>query len=224
MRRSVLKSNLRDGDFVARVGGDEFVVLCKADGSRTSAPGTSSSPSSPTASSNEMHQPVLYEGHECRFGVSIGIASDLDAVADPQPAAGQRRSRALPGQEPRPQPLPVLQRCAAGRDRHHQAHRRRHPVRPGAQRVRRLLPAAVRRRDARHHRRRGAGALEPSDRGPAGAGGLHEDRRGAERRRDDRPDDPRADLEELQRLGGRRAAACRRPRSTSRRAGCTTRN
>ena len=31
-----------------------------------------------------MHQPVLYEGHECRFGVSIGIASDLDAVADPQ--------------------------------------------------------------------------------------------------------------------------------------------
>ena len=32
----------------------------------------------------EMHQPVPYEGHECRFGVSIGIASDLDAVADPR--------------------------------------------------------------------------------------------------------------------------------------------
>ena len=31
-----------------------------------------------------MRQPVLYEGHECRFGVSIGIASELDAVADPK--------------------------------------------------------------------------------------------------------------------------------------------
>ena len=32
----------------------------------------------------QMHQPVPYDGHECRFGVSIGIASDLDSVADPQ--------------------------------------------------------------------------------------------------------------------------------------------
>jgi EAL domain-containing protein (putative c-di-GMP-specific phosphodiesterase class I) len=32
---------------------------------------------------HEMHQPVPYHGHECRFGVSIGIACDLDQVADP---------------------------------------------------------------------------------------------------------------------------------------------
>jgi diguanylate cyclase (GGDEF)-like protein len=78
----VLKSNLRDGDFVARVGGDEFVVLCKA-----------GQPDEPEWDARlagladriieEMHQPVMYEGHECRFGVSIGIASDLDAFADP---------------------------------------------------------------------------------------------------------------------------------------------
>ena len=31
----------------------------------------------------QMHQPVPYHGHECRFGVSIGIACDLDQLADP---------------------------------------------------------------------------------------------------------------------------------------------
>ena len=79
---SVLKSNLRDGDFVARVGGDEFVVLCKA-----SQPDERAWNARLAGLADriieEMHQPVLYEGHECRFGVSIGIASDLDAVADP---------------------------------------------------------------------------------------------------------------------------------------------
>lgn len=79
----VLKANLRHGDFVARVGGDEFVVVCKIEepdrgrwievlaglGDRII---------------EEMHRPLLYQGHECRFGVSIGIACDLDHVVDPR--------------------------------------------------------------------------------------------------------------------------------------------
>ena len=32
----------------------------------------------------QMHQPVPYHGHECRFGISIGIACDLDQVSDPR--------------------------------------------------------------------------------------------------------------------------------------------
>jgi EAL domain-containing protein (putative c-di-GMP-specific phosphodiesterase class I) len=30
-----------------------------------------------------MQQPLVFQGHECRVGGSIGIASDMDAVADP---------------------------------------------------------------------------------------------------------------------------------------------
>ncbi len=79
----VLKSNLRETDFVARVGGDEFVVLCKADRTIEKIWNEQLAKLADRII-EEMHQPVLYEGHECRFGVSIGIASDLDAVADPR--------------------------------------------------------------------------------------------------------------------------------------------
>ncbi len=79
----ILKSNLRESDFVARVGGDEFVVLCKAD--RTDeALWNEQLAKLADRIIDQMHQPVPYEGHECRFGVSIGIASDLGAVADPR--------------------------------------------------------------------------------------------------------------------------------------------
>ena len=79
----VLKSNLRECDFVARVGGDEFVVLCKVEGGDES---TCNEQLAKLADRiiEQMHQPVPYHGHECRFGVSIGIASDLDSVADPR--------------------------------------------------------------------------------------------------------------------------------------------
>ena len=79
----VLTSNLRASDFVARVGGDEFVVLCMAD--RTDL-GIWNEQLAKLADRiiNEMHLPVHYEGHECRFGVSIGIASDLDEMDDPR--------------------------------------------------------------------------------------------------------------------------------------------
>ena len=73
---SVLLSNCGLTDFVARVGGDEFVVLTSArDGDiylGTLAEQIVS----------QMRQPVTYQGHECRFGVSIGIAVERGEVID----------------------------------------------------------------------------------------------------------------------------------------------
>ncbi|WP_437350928.1 sensor domain-containing protein [Neorhizobium petrolearium] len=72
----ILKGTIRKGDFVARVGGDEFVILSKFQGS-------------PRKLSNlaeriirELRKPVSYEGHDCRFGASIGIACEAAADAD----------------------------------------------------------------------------------------------------------------------------------------------
>ncbi|MFB9952564.1 EAL domain-containing protein [Rhizobium puerariae] len=64
----VLRGTTRKDDFVARIGGDEFVILSKFQGE-------------PRKLSNlaeriikELRKPVSYEGHDCRFGASIGIA------------------------------------------------------------------------------------------------------------------------------------------------------
>ncbi|MEX0405365.1 EAL domain-containing protein [Aquibium sp. LZ166] len=78
----VLRSCVRSGDFVARVGGDEFVIVCR----RTRAgeeEGTHYLADLAERLIAEMQRPVPYESHECRFGVSIGIASDTDSYADP---------------------------------------------------------------------------------------------------------------------------------------------
>ena len=72
----VLKANCRDSDFVARIGGDEFVVLCSAgDGELYLA-------MLAERIVTQMRQPVSYDGHECRCGVSIGIAVEHSAAAD----------------------------------------------------------------------------------------------------------------------------------------------
>ncbi|MBU2484253.1 MAG: EAL domain-containing protein [Alphaproteobacteria bacterium] len=72
---SVLSSSVRTGDFVARIGGDEFII---AIASRTSEEQLAALASRIIM---KMREPVPYEGHECRFGVSIGIA-----MADPDKA------------------------------------------------------------------------------------------------------------------------------------------
>jgi EAL domain-containing protein (putative c-di-GMP-specific phosphodiesterase class I) len=73
----VLKSTIRAEDFVARIGGDEFVVIvCAANDEQP--------PLADLADRiiAKMRQPVPYEGHECRFGVSVGIASEAGAEID----------------------------------------------------------------------------------------------------------------------------------------------
>ena len=77
---SVLAASTRGGDVVARIGGDEFIIAT------TSEVGEEQLASLANRIITKMREPVPYEGHECRFGVSIGIA-----MADPdQPFCGKR--------------------------------------------------------------------------------------------------------------------------------------
>jgi diguanylate cyclase (GGDEF)-like protein len=64
----VLKSIVRQTDFVARVGGDEFVVICDI---KNNTEFLSAVADRIIA---KMQEPVPYKGQLCRFGVSIGIA------------------------------------------------------------------------------------------------------------------------------------------------------
>ncbi len=73
---SVLLANCGWDDFVARIGGDEFVVLTSA------KEGDIYLGTLAEKIVTQMRQPVSYEGHECRFGVSIGIAAERAAPID----------------------------------------------------------------------------------------------------------------------------------------------
>lgn len=63
----VLRDNASADAFVARIGGDEFVVFCVGRDEPALA-------ELATRIVEAMRKPVAFEGHECRFGVSIGIA------------------------------------------------------------------------------------------------------------------------------------------------------
>ncbi|MBV8652544.1 MAG: EAL domain-containing protein [Alphaproteobacteria bacterium] len=72
----ILLGNVREGDFVARIGGDEFVVVCNADA------GMEGFDALARRIIERTREPILYEGHECRFGMSIGIAGAFGGDVD----------------------------------------------------------------------------------------------------------------------------------------------
>jgi len=75
---TLLKASLTEDDFVARVGGDEFVLVCQFEGTDTRLESLARS------IVEKMRQPVPYEGHFCRFGASIGIAVQSGQAVDRQ--------------------------------------------------------------------------------------------------------------------------------------------
>jgi diguanylate cyclase (GGDEF)-like protein len=64
----VLRDNVRSDDFVARIGGDEFVVLSALRNGRRDLARLA------RRIVDEMRKPMPYNGHDCRCGVSIGVA------------------------------------------------------------------------------------------------------------------------------------------------------
>ncbi len=72
----VLRGTIRKGDFVARIGGDEFVILSKFEGSPRKLSHLAD------RIIGELRKPVSYEGNDCRFGASIGIACHTGAEVD----------------------------------------------------------------------------------------------------------------------------------------------
>jgi diguanylate cyclase (GGDEF)-like protein/PAS domain S-box-containing protein len=73
----LLRSNLGPRDFVARVGGDEFIVVCSYAGDQNRLGELA------RAIVDQMRRPVPYQGQYCRFGASIGIATQHGAAVDP---------------------------------------------------------------------------------------------------------------------------------------------
>ena len=74
----ILRENVREGDFVARIGGDEFVFVARFDGGRQQLSALAERLIS------QLRKPVPYEGQDCRFGASIGIACDAKGRFHPR--------------------------------------------------------------------------------------------------------------------------------------------
>jgi diguanylate cyclase (GGDEF)-like protein len=70
---ALLSENARSGDFVARIGGDEFVIIRASGGPDEDA-------ALALRVIDAMSVPVRYKDQECRIGVSIGIAAQAAAT------------------------------------------------------------------------------------------------------------------------------------------------
>lgn len=74
---ATLNAVVRSDDFKARIGGDEFVVICKPPVDEPVIRGLGE------RIVQALAQPIVYEGQSCRFGASVGVAfadiKNLDA-------------------------------------------------------------------------------------------------------------------------------------------------
>ena len=73
LRQRLLDSGLTGG-FVARVGGDEFVIVVQSDNRAAIA-------AFARALISEISQPIRIKGHDCRIGASIGVAITQEDVS-----------------------------------------------------------------------------------------------------------------------------------------------
>jgi diguanylate cyclase (GGDEF)-like protein len=73
-----IKACLRPDDFVARTGGDEFVIVCNADA------GMDGFDDLARKIIDSFRKPSIHDGHECRLGASIGVAGAFGAAVDRQ--------------------------------------------------------------------------------------------------------------------------------------------
>jgi len=72
----LLRASVREADFVARIGGDEFVVVCAYSG----RPGQLGALARRIIS--RMRKPVAFESNDCRLGVSVGISYEAGPEID----------------------------------------------------------------------------------------------------------------------------------------------
>jgi len=69
----VLRAHVPTEDFIARIGGDEFVLLSHRDAATADFPALSA------RLVEAISEPMTISGHDCRIGASIGIATRNDA-------------------------------------------------------------------------------------------------------------------------------------------------
>jgi diguanylate cyclase (GGDEF)-like protein/PAS domain S-box-containing protein len=74
----LLRADVREDDFVARIGGDEFVMLCWFDGDAADLSAMAA------RLIHQVREPVPYEGQVMRAGASIGIACEASEASAPR--------------------------------------------------------------------------------------------------------------------------------------------
>ena len=191
---------LRPCDFVARIGGDEFVVVAIG----LSAPDAAAVGQRVV---DAFREPMELQGRVERFvSLSVGVAL-LDAGTTPKRGAPARGFRDVQGQARRTRSARRFRRDAARRSRSAAGGNRGAEDSNRSRRDRAVLPTGIRhiRGNAPPARFRGVGALASSRAGPPPAERLLADRRGGRTYRRDGLVDPHA--------GGSRARGLAKPRT-----------